>query len=200
MQTTIFETPVINTMCRWISSFILRMLGWKVVGSAPDEPKYVVIAAPHTSNWDFPYTLMVCFALRLRVHWMGKASLFPPILGGIMRWLGGIAVDREQAGHVVPATIAAFNRCHSLSVIIPPEGTRGQVTAWKSGFYRIATGARVPIAMAYLDFKKREGGIGHIFWPTGDMEKDMAEIQKFYEGITGKHPHRFSSDSIRTRS
>ena len=132
MHLTIFETPIINTLARWISVAILRLLGWRIEGSAPTEQKYVLIAAPHTSNWDFPYTLMVCFALRLRVYWMGKASLFPPVLGHIMHWLGGIAVDRSRSGNLVQSTIDAFQESQRLTVIVPPEGTRGKVSHWKT--------------------------------------------------------------------
>ncbi len=193
MPFTVFDTPLINTLLRWISVFTLKLLGWKIIGSKPTEPRYVIVAAPHTSNWDFPFTLMVCFALNLNVHWMGKSSLFPPFIGGVMRWLGGIPVNREQAGHIVDATITAFKNASYLTVIVPPEGTRGRVSTWKTGFYRIATGAQVPIALAFLDFKTRHGGIGKLFWPTGDLSVDLPEIQAFYAGITGKHPNRFNA-------
>lgn len=186
MHHTIFDTPIINTLMRWISLLILRLLGWKVQGSPPDVAKYVLIAAPHTSNWDFPYTLMVCFALRLRVYWMGKASLFPPGLGFIMRWLGGIAVDRNKSTNLVQSTIAAFERAERLIVIVPPEGTRDKVTHWKTGFYYIALGANVPILLGFLDFKQKVGGVAHLFYPSADIDKDMLEIKQFYCHFSGK--------------
>ncbi|MFZ6647471.1 lysophospholipid acyltransferase family protein [Undibacterium sp. TJN25] len=199
MHHTIFDTPVVNAVMYWFSISMLRLLGWKVDGTAPAEPKYVMIAAPHTSNWDFPVTLMVAFAMRLKLYWMGKQSLFPPVLGAVMRWLGGIAVNRIKTGNMVQGTVDAFNAAPQLAVLVPPEGTRGKVTHWRTGFYYIALGAKVPIALGYLDFKRKVGGIGKMFYPTGDLEADMAEIQKFYAGITGKNPQHFSADNIQAR-
>ena len=199
MHLTIFETPLINSLARWISVAMLRLLGWRIEGQAPSEQKYVLIAAPHTSNWDFPYTLMVCFALRLRVYWMGKASLFPPVFGQVMHWLGGIAVNRSRSGNLVQSTVDAFNANQRLTVIVPPEGTRGKVTHWKTGFYYIALGAGVPIALGYLDFSLKTAGIGKMFMPTGDLLADMEEIKKFYSGIHGKNPQQFDGDNIQTK-
>ena len=191
MHHTIFDTPVINVLMHWFSRMALRLTGWRVVGGAPTVPKYVLIAAPHTSNWDFPVALMVCFALRLRVYWMGKDSLFPPLVGGVMRWLGGIPVNRARSGNLVQATVGAYNSNARLIVIVPPEGTRSKVTQWKTGFYYIAQGAGVPIALGYLDFRKKEAGLSRMIQPSGDIAADMVEIQAFYAGITGKNPGKF---------
>jgi len=191
MHRTIFNTPLINTLMHWLSRLILRLLGWRIEGKAPAAPKYVLIAAPHTSNWDFPFTLMVCFALRMPVYWMGKASLFPPVLGGIMRWLGGIPVERSRQGNLVQSTVDAFQRSTRLTVIIPPEGTRSKVTHWKTGFYYIAQGAGLPIALGFLDFKRKRAGVERLFEVTGDIEADMVKIQAFYANITGKNPRQF---------
>ena len=199
MHHTIFDTPVINSLMFLFSTGMLRLLGWKIDGRAPAESKYVMIAAPHTSNWDFPYTLMAAFAMRLNLYWMGKDTLFPPVLGGVMRWLGGIAVNRRQSGNMVQGTVDAFNNAQQLAVVVPPEGTRGKVTHWKTGFYYIAVGANVPIALGYLDFKRKVGGIGKMFYPTGNLEADMAEIQKFYAGISGKNPQQFSAEHIQVK-
>ncbi|MEB0135097.1 lysophospholipid acyltransferase family protein [Actimicrobium sp. CCC2.4] len=196
MHTTIFETPVIHILLRWISVVCLRLMGWKVEGTAPAASKFVLIAAPHTSNWDFPVTLMVCAVLRLRIYWMGKASLFTGPLGPVMRWLGGIAVDRSKAGNLVQETIEAFSRSEQLAVIVPPEGTRNKVTHWKTGFYYIALGAQVPIALAFLDFGRKVGGIGRMFEPSGDIEADMVVIRQFYAGITGKNPRQFDAGPV----
>ncbi|PRC94944.1 lysophospholipid acyltransferase family protein [Solimicrobium silvestre] len=200
MHHTIFDTPVVNTVMRWISVLMLRLLGWRVDGKAPDEAKYVLIAAPHTSNWDFPFTLMVCFALRLRVYWMGKSSLFPPVMGSVMRWLGGIPVDREKSGNLVQGTIDAFNRTERLTVIVPPEGTRDKVSHWKTGFYYIALGAKVPILLGFMDFKDKVGGVAHLFHPSGDIEHDMQEIKQFYRGFTGKNPQQFDDETIQIKA
>jgi 1-acyl-sn-glycerol-3-phosphate acyltransferase len=191
MHYTIFDTPVVNVLMHWFARLILRLTGWRIVGGVPAAPKYVLIAAPHTSNWDFPVALMVCFALRLRVYWMGKASLFPPLLGAVMRWLGGIPVDRARSGNLVQATVDAYNSNQRLIVIVPPEGTRSKVTQWKTGFYYIAQGAGVPIALGYLDFRRKEAGLSRMFEPTGNIAADMVEIQSFYAGFTGKNPGKF---------
>jgi 1-acyl-sn-glycerol-3-phosphate acyltransferase len=191
MQRTIFDTPIINTLMHWLSRLLLHLLGWRIEGAAPAVQKYVLIGAPHTSNWDFPFTLMVCFALGIQPYWMGKASLFPPLLGGLMHWLGGIPVERSRQGNLVQSTVDAFNANSRLTVIIPPEGTRAKVRHWKTGFYYIALGAKVPIALGYLDFKTKVAGFGRLFQPTGDITNDMVEIQTFYAGITGKNPAQF---------
>ena len=190
MQRTIFDPPLINSLMHWPSRGVLRLSGWRIEGGAPAAEKYVLIAAPHTSNWDFPFTLMVCFALRLKVYWMGKNSLFPPVLGSIMRWLGGIPVDRSRQGNLVESTVATFNQHERLTIIIPPEGTRAKVTRWKTGFYYIAQGAGVPIALGYLDFRLKRAGVQQLFIPTGDIVADMQKIQTFYAGISGKNPRQ----------
>lgn len=200
MHFTIFKTPVINTLMRWISVLILRLLGWRVDSTAADVQKCVLIGAPHTSNWDFPIALMICFALRLDVYWMGKASLFPPVLGAVMRWLGGIPVDRSQSGNLVQGTIDAFNQNEKLLVIVPPEGTRGKVTRWKTGFYYIAVGAGVPLGLGYVDFKEKVGGVGKLFYPCGNIDEDMVLIREFYAGFTGKNPQQFDADQIQAKS
>jgi 1-acyl-sn-glycerol-3-phosphate acyltransferase len=191
MHRTIFDTPVINTLMRLISRTILGALGWRIEGKPPRASKYVLIAAPHTSNWDFPLTLMVCFSLQIKVYWMGKASLFPPVMGSIMRWLGGIPVDRSRQGNLVQSTVDAFNQSKELIVIVPPEGTRAKVTQWKSGFYYIAHGAGLPIALGYMDYAKKIAGVETLFHPSGDIAVDLPQIQAFYNGISGKNPKQF---------
>lgn len=196
---TIFDTPVVAPLCHWLSRLLLWLAGWKVEGQRPEIPKYVLIAAPHTSNWDFYFTLLMAFRYRLKIFWMGKDSLFHGWRGPVMRWLGGIAVNRSSSSNLVNDTIAAFNATDTMTVAVPPEGTRGQVTYWKSGFYYIAQGANVPIVLGYLDFGRKCGGLGPIFQPTGDFETDLLEIKKFYEPIQGKHSRNFSGDAVKSR-
>ena len=193
MHHTIFDTPVVNFILRWLSIGFLRLTGWSVVGSLPPgAAKSVLIAAPHTSNWDLPYTLMVAFSLRLNVYWMGKSSLFKPPFGTLMRWLGGIPVDRAQNNNLVAASSAAIScAAGPLQLIVPPEGTRRNTRYWKTGFYHIAQGAGVPIVMAYLDYDKKVGGLGPVFKPTGDIDADMRVIKAFYAGVQGKNPDQF---------
>ncbi len=196
MHHTIFDTPIVNTLLRGLSTAFLRLTGWKVVGELPPEAaKSVLIAAPHTSNWDLPYTLMVCFVLRLNVYWMGKASLFKPPFRGVMMWLGGIPVDRSQTNNLVAASSAAIMQATDpLQLIVPPEGTRSGTRFWKTGFYYIAAGAGVPIVMAYLDYDKKIGGLGPIFATTGDVDADMVAIKAFYAGVKGKNADQFRAD------
>jgi len=188
MQRTIFNTPVINYCMHWLSRLLLRLAGWHVEGVAPTAPKYVLIAAPHTSNWDFPLTLMVCRALRLNICWMGKGSLVPPIVGGVMAWLGGIPVHRDRVGNLVQSMVNALDCNPQMAIVVSPEGTRSNLVHWKTGFYHIALGANVPIALGYLDFKGKVAGIGRLLQPSGNIASDMAEIRGFCADITGKNP------------
>jgi 1-acyl-sn-glycerol-3-phosphate acyltransferase len=195
MQRTLFETPLVSTLLRHGSLAFLRLNGWTVEGALPAQArKCVLIAAPHTSNWDLPYTLMVAFALRLNIRWMGKASLFQAPFGGVMRWLGGIAVDRSRSGNLVAASAAAIATADGpLQLVVPPEGTRGRTRHWKTGFYFIALQAGVPIILAYMDYARKVSGLGPVFTPSGDVDRDMAEIKRFYAGIKGRHSDRFET-------
>ncbi|MDX1693867.1 MAG: lysophospholipid acyltransferase family protein [Ketobacteraceae bacterium] len=196
---TIFNTPIITPLCQLFSRLLLSLAGWKVEGKRPDIPKYVLIAAPHTSNWDFYYLILMAFYYRMPICWMGKDSLFHGWRGPFMRWLGGIPVNRSSASNLVNDTVAAFRQTDSMTIAIPPEGTRGQVTYWKSGFYHIARGADVPIVLGYLDFGRKCGGLGPVFWPTGDFDTDLKEIKAFYGPIQGKHRQNFSGDAVKSR-
>jgi 1-acyl-sn-glycerol-3-phosphate acyltransferase len=160
-----------------------------------EAQRSVFIAAPHTSNWDLPYTLMVAFALRLNVHWMGKASIFRFPFGGLMRWLGGLAVDRSKSNNLVAASANAITRARgALQLIVPPEGTRSKTRYWKTGFYHIALAAKVPIVMAYMDYSRKISGLGPLFYPTGDLEADMCIIKAFYAPFKGKNTAQFQAD------
>lgn len=188
MKKTIFRTPVITACLRWPARLALRLTGWQVRGDVAGLqrlPRYVLIGAPHTSNWDFVLMLAVILACRMEVHWMGKHTLFPWPVGGFMRWLGGIAIDRRQANNTVAQMVEAYRQYDELVVLIPPEGTRRQVARWKSGFYHIAHQAGVPIVLGFIDAGRKEAGFGPAFTPTGDLEHDLAEIQAFYADKTG---------------
>ncbi|MCB1599814.1 MAG: lysophospholipid acyltransferase family protein [Xanthomonadales bacterium] len=196
MQRTLFDTPVVNILLRAVSRAFLQLAGWKVEGALPDRAgKCVLIAAPHTSNWDLPYTLMVAFVLNLRVYWMGKQSLFRWPFGPVMRWLGGIAVDRSKANNLVAASAQAIIEADGpLQLAVPPEGTRGKTRHWKTGFYHIAIAAQVPIVLAYMDYERKVSGLGPVFKPTGDVNADMAEIKRFYAHIKGRNATQFEAD------
>jgi|JFJP01.1.fsa_nt_gi 1-acyl-sn-glycerol-3-phosphate acyltransferase len=167
---------------------LLFIFGWRSEGRAPDIHKYVLIAAPHTSNWDFVFFLLIIFKLRLPVYWMGKRSMFRWPFQGLLKRLGGIPVDRTEKNNVVLIMAKAFETSEKLIITIAPSGTRTTGGSWKTGFYHIAREAKVPIACGFLDYKKKTGGIGSVFHATGDMEVDMAAIRFFYSGISGRYP------------
>ncbi len=188
MHRTIFTTPVVNTLLRGFSIAFLKLTGWKIEGSLPPEAyKAVIIAAPHTSNWDLPYTLMVAFVLRLEVYWIGKQSIFQPPFKHTMQWLGGIPVNRAQSNNLVAASAQAIKDADGmLQLVVPPEGTRSNARYWKTGFYYIALGAQVPIVMAFLDYSHKRSGLGPVLHPSGDIDKDMLQVKAFYAQFEGK--------------
>lgn len=187
-RTTVFSTPIITPLLRLIAILILKLTGWKAVGNTISQPKYVLIGAPHTSNWDFPLMLLVVLKLRLQLYWMGKHTLFPFPFSGFMKWLGGIPINRSKSHNVVNDIVLQFNDNEKFVVLVPPEGTRSKVTSWKTGFYHIANNANVPILMGYINAEKKEGGLADFFYPTGDLEKDMKAIRAFYADKKGLCP------------
>ncbi|MFT4817108.1 MAG: 1-acyl-sn-glycerol-3-phosphate acyltransferase [Pseudohongiellaceae bacterium] len=187
MRTTIFSTPIVTPLLRFLAILILRLVGWTSVGSKVSVPKYVLIGAPHTSNWDFPLMLLVVLELRLQLYWMGKHTLFPFPFSGLMKWLGGIPINRSKSHNVVYDIVGQFKSNDNFVVLVPPEGTRRKVSEWKTGFYHIANNAGVPILMGYVDAEKKEAGFADFFYPTGELESDMKEIRSFYaqkKGLT----------------
>ena len=185
VRTTIFSTPILTPILRVISIIILKFIGWNAKGEETTIKKFVLIGAPHTSNWDFPLMLMVVLKLKLSVFWMGKHTLFPFPSAGLMKWLGGIPINRSASHNVVRETVKYYKENNELIVLIPPEGTRSKVSEWKTGFYHIANMANVPILLGYVDAKNKEAGFVDFFYPTGNSEKDMDEIQKFYAPLKG---------------
>jgi len=188
MRYTIFDTPVVRSLVRCFSIVFLWLNGWKTEGRLPDTPKFVLIAAPHTSNWDLPYMLFAAFKLKAKIYWMGKDAIFFWPFGFLFKWLGGIPVDRSRANDVVAQSIEQFQKNEKRILTVPPAGTRKRVLNWKTGFYHIANGAGVPIALGFLDYRRKVGGIGKVVQPTGDIERDMESIRAFYKEISGKYP------------
>jgi 1-acyl-sn-glycerol-3-phosphate acyltransferase len=179
---------------RWILSIIYRAGGWKAHGGPPADRRCVIIAVPHTSNWDFVYTMGLLDELGLRTNFMGKASLFRWPFGRVMRDMGGVLIDRARGGNYVEAMVAEFARRKEFMLIIAPEGTRSAVQQWRTGFYHIAMGAGVPIVCGMLDYATRTGGLGQAIMPTGDYAADMKKIFASYSKITGRHPERQITD------
>lgn len=183
----------------WVGSTVLKALGWEVEGSAPTVSKYVLVAAPHTTGWDLPITLGVGYVLGLDVTWIGKHTLFEPPWGGFFRWLGGVPVDRRSSLDQVQQMVELIHSRERIALVIAPEGTRGQTSYWKSGFYWIARGAEVPIALGYLDYRRRRGGVGPMFLPGESLDEDVQRIRNFYATVTAKHPEHFSNIRLRAR-
>jgi 1-acyl-sn-glycerol-3-phosphate acyltransferase len=192
---TIFDTPLLNILLRWFSLIALKIAGWRTHGRLPATPKCVLVGAPHTSNWDLPYMLFIIFVLRGKIYWLGKESLFRRPHRGFFKWLGGIPIDRSRSKNVVTQTIQQFHQNEKLILAIAPAGTRKRVAKWKTGFYHIAHGANVPIALGFLDYRRKVGGIGPLIYPAGNIEADMQSIRTFYAGVTGKYPEKSISYS-----
>lgn len=187
MRQTIFDSPIISGTMRALSWLIFRLFGWELAGPLPEPRRYVLIAAPHTSNWDFPVMLLAAFGLRAKAFWIGKNSLFRKPFGPLFTWLGGIPVDRSSAHNVVNQASALFSEEDELILAIAPEGTRKKVSSWKTGFYYIAFRAEVPIAFGFIDYGRKRAGVGPLLMPTGDIEADMKVIRAFYSDIRGKY-------------
>ena len=188
MHHTVHDTFIAKTFMRWMAITLFKASGWKAAGQRPGIPKYVIIAAPHTSNWDFVYTICLAFILEIDPMIMMKRAWFRWPMGPFLRWLGAFPVDRSGSHNVVVQSIETFNKHERMVMVVPPSGTRKKVTHWKSGFYHIARGAGVPVVLGYLDYKHKVGGIGPTVPVTGHMESDMKAIRDFYGDIQGKYP------------
>lgn len=171
---------------------------WKAVPPPVEVPdRCVVIAAPHTSNWDFPLTLALARVSGVPIRWLGKHQMFRGPAGPIMRALGGVPVDRSAPGGLVASLAAEFARRDRLVLVVPAEGTRSRTEYWKSGFYRIAEAADVPILCCFVDRATRTGGLGPVIRPSGDLRADMDVIRAFYDGKVGIRPEYFGPVRLR---
>jgi 1-acyl-sn-glycerol-3-phosphate acyltransferase len=190
MKTTIFNTPILSRIYHHLATLIMRLAGWRVDGTLPDIPKYVLIGAPHTSNWDFILFLGVIFTLKANVRFMGKAELFRFPIGWFFRYCGGVPVDRKKSTGLVEQMVQACLAAERFILVIAPEGTRHHVAEWKRGFYHIAKSAGIPIVMAVVDGRHKTVRIGQVFHATEDMEADMKTIVGFFDGVVGINPRR----------
>jgi 1-acyl-sn-glycerol-3-phosphate acyltransferase len=201
--TTALQQPAIGALSRLTRAALLafyRSQGWRAVGTPPPGGCYVIIAAPHTSNWDFVYFLGLVGELGLDAHFMAKDSLFRWPLGGFMRDMGGIPVNRSGRHDMVGAMIAEFARRDRFALTIAPEGTRSKVGTWRTGFYHIALGAGVPMVIGMMDYGRRTGGLGPAIMPTGNYEADMVQVVEAYRDVTPRHPARATHDFGTTTS
>lgn len=184
-------------MKKRLARWLLHVTGWELIGNRPASKSYVLIAAPHTSNWDFPLMLLFAAAFDIKVSWMAKHSLFYPPVGWIMRSLGGIPIIRHKKGNKVAALVEEFAATPGLVLVVPTEGTRARSEYWKSGFYYIAHNAGVPIVPSFLDFGRKQGGFGPALTTTGDIPADMTYFRDFYRNMQGKEPDQFGPIRLR---
>ena len=173
-----------------LSRLVLRLIGWNLVEELPPSEKYILVGAHHTSNWDWAVGFLMMAGLGLKPRWVGKDALFRGFAGPIMRWLGGISVVRGAKKNFVGQIVDVYNDSKALVIALAPEGTRKYVDHWKTGFYHIAKGAQVSIAMAFLDYSKKACGIGGHFLPSENLKADMQILKEFYSGVVGKFPEK----------
>ena len=187
-------------MKKRIARALLWLLGWKPEGRRPAARKYVLIAAPHTSNWDLPIMLALAWVFDVEVAWLGKHAMFAWPYGWLMRFLGGIPIRRDRSENRVQQMARAFEEAESLALGVAAEGTRSYRPHWKSGFYHIALAAKVPIVMGYVDYARKRGGFGPELVPTGEVTHDMDKIRSFYSDKSGKNPDCFGDIRLREES
>lgn len=189
------------TMGKFISRIIFALSGWTKDENLPKEvSRCVIIAAPHTSNWDLVYARAAFFLMGVPLRFTIKDEWLRFPFGPLTRALGGIGIDRrpklpgEPRKSMTEAMVDLFSKHQRLAMMVTPEGTRSRRTEWKTGFYYVALNAKVPIALGYLDYKRKRAGVGKMVFPSGDIDKDMREIVAFYKYIPPKHPERFAID------
>ena len=176
-----------NRFTRWLGRTALKWGGWRVIGPIPDLSKAVLIVAPHSSNWDGFWGMAVKIALGLEVRVLGKTQLFWWPLGPLLRRLGAIPVDRSSPQGTIEQAIAIIRDFDRIWFTLTPEGTRKRVDKWKTGFWKIARNAEVPIVMAYFDYPRKCIGIYEVFHPTDNLQQDMAHIREWYRPWQGKN-------------
>ncbi|MBL9067001.1 MAG: lysophospholipid acyltransferase family protein [Sphingopyxis sp.] len=191
-MTAIIDEPP-GPVARFVRRLLLamyRIRGWKAVGVVPEPRRFILIAAPHTSNWDFVNFLGLTADLKIQPHFMAKLSLFRWPLGGFIRQMGGVAVDRRGGGNVVQQMVDEFARRTEFMLTVAPEGTRGKTQKWRTGFYQIAMAAKVPMVVGMMDYGTKTGGLGPLIWPSGDFRADMLKVLEVYRTCIPKFPER----------
>ncbi len=184
------KPSLLSRLLKWVIFRLYKSNGWSAVGEVPQDRRFVLIAAPHTSNWDFLYYMGLVQELGIQPRFMAKASLFRWPIRNFLLDMGGVPVEREKGGNYVQAMAREFAQHDEFMLTIAPEGTRGEVTKWKTGFYQIAMAAQVPIVIGMMDYSRKTGGLGASVMPTGDYEADMAKIKPAYDSVVPKHPER----------
>ena len=179
-----------SKILRKIARFGINISGWTIKGKVPDEERIVIIAAPHTSNWDFILAMLAIFGLNIKVRWLGKNSIFKPGFKKFFEWLGGIPVYRDNPSTLIEKVVNIVKKEKSIVIAMTPEGTRKKVNRWKTGFLRIAKQTHSKILLISIDAPTKSIEIGNIFNPTGNSEEDLAYIQKYYSTFRGINPQK----------
>jgi 1-acyl-sn-glycerol-3-phosphate acyltransferase len=180
----------VSSFMHGLGKFLFWLTGWKTEGAIPPANRFVIIAAPHTSNWDAFAMLAAAYIFRVKISWFVKKQAFFFPLGILVRAVGGIPIDRSARRNVVDQAVARFGESERLILAVPPEATRKKSSTWKTGFYHIARKAGVPILLGYLDYERKVAGIGPAFTPTGDIEADFRVFEEFYAKVTPKFPEQ----------
>ena len=192
------DGPTTSWIAYWLGRLWMWWFGWNVEGEPePNTKKAILIACPHTTNWDLPFMLATAFIFRLDVSWLGKHTLFRPPLGWLLRWLRGLPVDRRAPNGAVKQVAEHIGRAERIALAVPPSGTRSKGEYWKSGFYWMAHTAGVPIMLGFLDYQKKTSGIGPTIPTTGDIKKDMDKIRAFYADKQGLYPEMKTTICLR---
>ena len=179
-----------NAFTQWLGSSLLSVSGWKIEGELPQHSKMVIAIAPHTSNWDFFLGVAVLFALRVRIRFLGKHTIFVPVAKQVLQWIGGIPVERSSAHGVVDQIVDKFNAKQQMILAVAPEGTRSLIYPWKTGFLAIAHKAEVPVLLIGFDFKHKAVKMGPVFYSDGNFAQDMQLVYTYFKGIPAKYPHK----------
>ena len=194
MQYTLFSTPILSSVLRLISRVMLKIIRWRVIGSLPEEQrKYVLIVAPHTSNWDFILFIFTVSVLRLQPSVLIKSSLFIGPLGWFLRYCGAIPVNRTQANSLVDYITGIYTERDEFVLIITPEGTRSANPNWKRGFHHVATKAEVPILVVSVDSTKRVIAIEGLMEPSDDVAADILKLKQLFDSKSGLKPKNYAS-------
>jgi 1-acyl-sn-glycerol-3-phosphate acyltransferase len=185
----------------WLASFILKIFGWKVEADDMSElKKAVIIMAPHTSNWDFPIGRFALYSQKISIKTMIKKESFWFPMSIFLKWVGAIPVDRSNSQKALKSVTDAFKKADEFILLIAPEGTRSLAKRWKKGFYFIAQTAEVPIALGFLDYKKKIAGLGPVIYPSGDYDEDLKKIEAFYSDKAPRFPENFNLSEMYRKS
>lgn len=188
MRTSADNPFGVSPLLHRLAKLLFRLTGWRTEGAIHTPARFVIIAAPHTSNWDAFIMLTAAHIFRVKLQWFIKEAAFFFPLGSLIRYFGGIPIDRTVRKNVVAQAVAEFERSERLILAVPPEATRRHSPSWKTGFYHIAHRAGVPIVLGYIDYRRKVAGLGPAFTPTGDIVADFKVFAAFYENVTPKYP------------